>query len=255
MAHKTGSSRSSNQTVKEGSNAVSISIAAPDGVMPLSLGIEIPGGRSQHVIERGVRLPHQRRELYSTAQSYQTAAEFHLVLGERPLVQDNISLCRIRVRNVKWSGAGVPKIELVFDLDKQGRLSVSTDNKDRKRDEILVHNLKEQVSAEEVQAALDDAHQHAEKDDETRAAIQDMLDAYKLLDTAYEHYSLAKRKMSFFEQRGYKKIRGRVEAALRVMPPDITPASMRALHDAVEQLKVKDERLEQLSIEVAKWWK
>ena len=68
--------------------------------------MELPGGYVSEAVPSGVRLPHTATAMFSTADSFQLAAEFHILMGNRPLACDNIPLCRIRVRNIKWSGAG-----------------------------------------------------------------------------------------------------------------------------------------------------
>ena len=98
-----------------------IHVDAPDGVLPLALNVELPGGYVSEAVPSGVRLPHTATAMFSTADSFQLAAEFHILMGNRPLACDNIPLCRIRVRNIKWSGAGVPQIELRFDNDQATR--------------------------------------------------------------------------------------------------------------------------------------
>ena len=79
-----------------------IHVDAPDGVLPLALNVELPGGYVSEAVPSGVRLPHTATAMFSTADSFQLAAEFHILMGNRPLACDNIPLCRIRVRNIKW---------------------------------------------------------------------------------------------------------------------------------------------------------
>ena len=123
-----------------------IHVDAPDGVLPLALNVELPGGYVSEAVPSGVRLPHTATAMFSTADSFQLAAEFHILMGNRPLACDNIPLCRIRVRNIKWSGAGVPQIELRFDIDEAGMLTVSAANLDRSNAEIVVFTAGDEVA-------------------------------------------------------------------------------------------------------------
>ena len=127
-----------------------IHVDAPDGVLPLALNVELPGGYVSEAVPSGVRLPHTATAMFSTADSFQLAAEFHILMGNRPLACDNIPLCRIRVRNIKWSGAGVPQIELRFDIDEAGMLTVSAANLDRSNAEIVVFTAGDEVAHDDV---------------------------------------------------------------------------------------------------------
>lgn len=92
-------------------------IDAPDGVLPLALNMELPGGYVSEAVPT-YAAPLRNRDVLLTADSFQLAAGFHILAGNRPLACDNIPRAA-SVRNIKWSGAGVPQIELRFDIDKQ----------------------------------------------------------------------------------------------------------------------------------------
>ena len=223
-------------------------------IMPVSLNIEVPGGRSERVIEKGVRLPFHHTALYSTADAYQMAAEFHIVLGERPLARDNIDACRVRVRNLKWSGAGVPKIELAFDIDKTGLITIEAANKDKKSTELLAHIEQPCISADALAATLADAEACAEEDAHHRENIDLMLSGYYLLDEAFERFSLAKRRMDFGRKRAYKAARKRLQTALQIMPPEATDATMAELSGALDAFRVRYDDMEEDYLRVKSWW-
>ena len=153
-----------------------IRLDLPDGVLPLALNVELPGGYVSEVVPSDVSVPHAVSKMFSTADSFQLAAEFHILMGNRPLARDGIDLCRIRVRNIKWSGAGVPQIELSFELDETGLLTVSAANLDRSNAEIVVFTARDEVSRDDIQQALADARTHEATDQATRDLIQHMLD-------------------------------------------------------------------------------
>lgn len=231
-----------------------VQLELTDGTLPLSLGIEVPGGRVQPVLARGVRAPHRHTELYSTADPFQMAAEFHIVMGERPLCRDNLDVARVRVRNVKWSGAGVPKIEIAFAIDKNGLLSISTTNKDKKNTEMLAHVATPFVSADKAAAALADAEKHRDLDEQHRKNIETMLSGYYLLDEGYERFSIAKRRMGLMRKRAYKNARNRLQKALNVMPPEATEATMAELEEALGAYREAYEALEPDYKAVMAWW-
>ena len=236
-------------------DAVRIKFDLDDQTLPLGLGIQIGGGRNLTIIEAGSHLPIHHTQIFSTEDSYQMAAEFNILFGDRPLARDNISLGRIRVRNIKWSAGGEPKIELSLEMDKQGVLTITANNKDKKRNEILTFDVKEHVTKQDIVVAIDDIAQHAEEDARHRAEIDDMLDAYRLRDDAYEHFSVAKRKMGFAAQRSYKSARKRLASALDVMPPEATEQSMAELRAAVRQLRTIDADMQEKQAAVEGWYK
>lgn len=235
-------------------NEVSLVIEPKDGTLPLPICIEIPGGRAHEVIPAGVRLPHETTQLFSTADSHQLAAEFHLVAGSRPLVRDNIELGRVRVRDVKWAGAGRPKLEIAFDLAEDGTLTIAAANLDRKRTEMLAWLATERVTAEQVEQALEDTKAAQAHDEWVEQCIDEMLVGYALLDTAYERYAMAKKKMNYFQKRQYKTARKRLEKALNVMPPEATEETMAELREARGEFDALYEGQKDLYDAVMAWY-
>lgn len=222
--------------------------------LPISVSIEVPGGRTQRVLEAGIRLPHRHTELYSTADAHQMAAEFHIVMGERTLARDNLDVARLRVRNLKWSGAGVPKIEIAFDIDKAGLLAIEIVNKDRKSTELLAYVAMPAISAKAIGDAQADALAHREEDEEHERNIEMMLSGYLLLDQAYERYAIAKRRMGFSRKRAYKQTRRELEKSLNVMPPEATKATMAELEAALDAFRSTYADMEPDYRAVMSWW-
>ncbi len=213
---------------------VSVVIEPRNGALALPVCIEIPGGRAHEVIPAGVKLPYKTTQLFSTVDPYQLAAEFHLVAGSRPLVKDNIELGRVRIRDVKWAGAGKPKLEVSFNVAKDGTLTIGADNLDKKRTEMLAWLATDRVSAEQVRSAEEQAQAAREHDEWVDKCIDEMLVGYSLMDAAYERYAVAKKKLNPLQTREYKQARRRLEKALNVMPPEATAETMAELNAARE---------------------
>ena len=227
----------------------------PDRVLPLALNIELPGGYVSEAVPSGVRTPFNTVKMFSTAGSFQLAAEFNIVMGNRPLARDNIALCRIRVRNIKWSGAGVPQIELRFEIDEAGCMTISADNLDRSNAEIVVFMARTEVSSAEVRQALADANDHETEDKATRNLIQNMLDCYALVGTTNDYYSAAKRKMSHSEKSAYKQARKRLEAALSVDVCDATAETAAEIDAATAAFRNQRQAILPLYKQVMDWYK
>lgn len=232
-----------------------IRLDLPDGVLPLALNVELPGGYVSEVVPSDVRVPHAVSKMFSTADSFQLAAEFHILMGNRPLARDGIDLCRIRVRNIKWSGAGVPQIELSFELDEAGLLTVSAANLDRSNAEIVVFTARDEVSRDDIQQALADARTHEATDQATRDLIQHMLDCYALIGTTNDYYSAAKKKMSHGAKTAYKQIRKRLEKALSVEVTDATDETVAELRAAEAAFREQRQQILPLYKQVMDWYK
>lgn len=232
-----------------------IHVDAPDGVLPLALNVELPGGYVSEAVPSGVRLPHTATAMFSTADSFQLAAEFHILMGNRPLACDNIPLCRIRVRNTKWSGAGVPQIELRFDIDEAGMLTVSAANLDRSNAEIVVFTAGDEVAHDDVRRALADADEHKADDQATRDLIQKMLDCYALIGATNDYYSAAKKKMGRSAKSAYKQARKRLEQALSVDVADATDDTTAELHAAEAAFRDQRQQILPLYKQVMDWYR
>lgn len=232
-----------------------IHVDAPDGVLPLALNVELPGGYVSEAVPSGVRLPHTATAMFSTADSFQLAAEFHILMGNRPLACDNIPLCRIRVRNIKWSGAGVPQIELRFDIDEAGMLTVSAANLDRSNAEIVVFTAGDEVAHGDVRRALADADEHKADDQATRDLIQKMLDCYALIGATNDYYSAAKKKMGHGAKSAYKQARKRLEQALSVDVADATDDTTTELHAAEAAFRDQRQQILPLYKQVMDWYR
>lgn len=223
--------------------SVHIELEPGEAELPLALGVEISGGRTMTIVEAGTPLPITYSRVFSTEGSYQMAAEFHIMLGDRPLAKDCLSLCRIRIRDLRWSSAGVPKIELAISMDRTGMLSISVANLDRKHTEVKTTMAMSSISHKNLQEALEDALLNTEKDTETRNAIADMLEGYQFRDDVYERYSVVKRKMGYSERRSYKTARNRLDKALAIMPPEADARSIEELCASLAQMREIDKLL------------
>ena len=140
-------------------------------VTPLSLGIETLGGVATKLIERNAKIPTSKAQVFSTAADNQTSVEVHVVQGERELARDNKSLGRFILDGILAAPRGMPQVEVTFDIDTNGILSVKAKDKGTGKEQHITIQGSTGLSKEEVEKMQKDAELHAEEDKKRREAI------------------------------------------------------------------------------------
>ncbi len=156
-------------------------------VIPLSLGLETLGGVMTKVIERNTTIPVRRTEVFSTAEDNQPAVDVVALQGERERAADNRVLGRFRLENIRPAPRGVPQIEVTFDVDANGILSVSAKDKDTGAEQAITISGTSNLDTSEVDRMIADAESHRDED----ARIRTMVDARNDLEAAT--YQLVRR--------------------------------------------------------------
>jgi molecular chaperone DnaK len=133
-------------------------------VTPLSLGIETLGGVSTKLIERNTTIPVRKSEVFSTAADNQTAVDIHVLQGERELARDNRTLGNFRLEGIRPAPRGGPQIEVTFDIDANGILTVTAKDKETGKEQKVTISGSTQLAKEEIDRMVQDAQAHAEED-------------------------------------------------------------------------------------------
>jgi molecular chaperone DnaK len=133
-------------------------------VTPLSLGVETLGSITNVVIERNTTIPTKKSQVYSTAADNQTQVEIHVVQGERKMAGDNKSLGKFILDGIPPAPRGVPQIEVTFDIDANGILNVSAQDKATGRQQKITITASSGLSEEEIERMVDEAKKHAAED-------------------------------------------------------------------------------------------
>lgn len=141
-------------------------------VTPLSLSIETVGGVATRLVERNSTLPIHYSQIFSTAAPFQTAVEIHVLQGERPMAKDNKTIGRFKLKGIKRAPAGVPQINVTFDLDTNGILTVSAKDLGTGKEQSITITANEKMSDAEIEQAIRDAEQYAEQDKLRREALE-----------------------------------------------------------------------------------
>lgn len=150
-------------------------------VTPLSLSIETVGGVATRIVQRNTTLPARYSQIFSTAAPYQRNVEIHVLQGERPMARDNKTIGKFRLKGIKPAPAGVPQIEVTFDIDANGILKVSARDLDTGKEQSITITADDRMSDIEIQQAMQDAQNYASQDQIRKDAIELIGDANKLL--------------------------------------------------------------------------
>ncbi|MAJ58641.1 MAG: molecular chaperone DnaK [bacterium TMED88] len=180
---KSATGKEPNQTVNP-DEVVAIGAAVQGGVLsgdvkdillldvtPLSLGVETMGSVVNVMVPRNTTIPTNKTEIYSTAMDGQTTVEIHVLQGERQMVSDNKSLGTFRLDGIPAAPRGVPQVEVAFDVDANGILSVTAKDKGSGKEQSITITGASTLSEEEVNRMVKDAVANADSDQQKRDAI------------------------------------------------------------------------------------
>jgi molecular chaperone DnaK len=152
-------------------------------VTPLSLGIETLGGVMTTLIERNTTIPIEKKEVFSTADDNQTAVDIHVLQGERPMANDNMTLGRFRLDGIPPAPRGMPQIEVGFDIDANGILNVMAKDKATGKEQKVTITASTNLADGDVDRMVEEAQKHTAEDEKRR----EMAEARNMGDTmAYQ---------------------------------------------------------------------
>jgi molecular chaperone DnaK len=175
-------------------------------VTPLSLGVETLGGVMTKIIARNTTIPVKKSEMFSTAVDNQTNVEIHILQGERELVAGNKSLGNFRLDGIPAADRGVPQIEVTFDIDVDGILSVKAREKETGVEQSVTIQGASNLSENEVDEMLNEAEKFATADKEKRQTIDLKNQAEALCFEAEKELSLFKDNISEDKQQNITKL-------------------------------------------------
>ncbi|WQW68163.1 molecular chaperone DnaK [Helicobacter pylori] len=141
-------------------------------VTPLSLGIETLGGVMTKVIDRGTTIPAKKSQVFSTAEDNQPAVSIMVLQGERELARDNKSLGKFDLQGIAPAPRGVPQIEVTFDIDANGILTVSAQDKNTGKSQEIKISGSSGLSDSEIEKMVKDAELHKEEDARKKEVIE-----------------------------------------------------------------------------------
>ena len=140
-------------------------------VTPLSLGIETLGGVFTRIIDRNTTIPVKKSQVFSTAADSQTSVEIHILQGEREMAANNTTLGRFTLDGIPAAPRGVPQIEVTFDIDANGIVNVSAQDKGTGKETHITITSSTNMSQEDIDKAIKDAEKYAEEDKKQKEAV------------------------------------------------------------------------------------
>ncbi|MHC4694803.1 MAG: Hsp70 family protein, partial [Planctomycetota bacterium] len=205
-------------------------------VTPLSLGVETLGGVMTRLIDRNTTIPTSKKEIFSTAADSQTTVDIHVLQGEREFANDNRTLGRFQLTEIPPAPRGIPQIEVAFDIDANGILSVSAKDLGTGKQQSIEIKSSSGLSEGEINKMTKDAESHAEEDKKKRELIDLKNQADQLI------YSTEKT----LKEHGDKvpaETRGNIESAVNNLKEAVKGDNADAIRKAVENLSTVGQEL------------
>ena len=216
-------------------------------VTPLSLSIETVGGVATRLVERNTTLPVHYSQIFSTAAPFQSSVEIHVLQGERPMAKDNKTIGKFKLKGIKRAPAGVPQIEVTFNIDANGILKVSAKNLDTGKEQSITITANEKMSDDEIEQAIRDAEQYAAQDKQYRDALSLCGEAQVLLASTEQALNLCGKKLEKTEKKQVKSDCDALRKLLsRAKPEKLSEADLSNIRSAMSTVESSGSHVRQL---------
>ncbi|MBI5655200.1 molecular chaperone DnaK [Candidatus Uhrbacteria bacterium] len=193
-------------------------------VTPLSLGIETLGGVMTRVIERNTTIPTSKSQIFSTAADGQTSVEVHVLQGERGMAADNRTLGKFTLSGIPTAPRGVPQVEVSFDIDANGILSVKAVDKATNKEQKITITASTNLSKDDIERMKKDAEMHDSEDKKRR----DLIEARNMAESMIYTTEKMMKEAKDVDEADRKAVEEKIEALKKVKDTDDVEAIKKA---------------------------
>jgi molecular chaperone DnaK len=208
-------------------------------VVPLTLSIETLGGIAHPMIPKNTPIPYSKKEIFTTAEDNQTVVEIHVVQGERPMAQDNKTLARFLLEGIPPAPRGVPQIEVTFDIDQNGILTVTAIDKATQKSQSVKITNSVNLSKEEIERLKKEAEEYAAEDFRKRKLAESKNQADNLI---YQ----AKKLLQEYQDKISQDLKEKIEEKIKELE------NVKNTAQSFEEIDDKIKELNQLLQEIGK---
>lgn len=207
-------------------------------VTPMSLSIETMGGIASRLIERNTTIPTRHSQIFTTAGNFQTSVDIKVFQGERKFTRDNKLLGNFRLNGIKRAMAGVPQIEVTFDIDVNGIVNVSAKDLGTGREQSITITSSSNMTEEEIAKARWEAEIYSKQDEAYQSFIDIREDAVKTLNEANNALAANKKVWEKDKKKNVKAQIGHLGKLISKAPIDkLNEGKAASMHEASEAVK------------------
>lgn len=207
-------------------------------VTPLTLSIETVGGVATRLIDRNSTIPCRKSQVFSTAMNFQTSVEIKVLQGERQFARDNKLLGTFRLNGIRRAPAGVPQIEVTFDIDANGIVNVSARDLETGREQGITITTSSNLSDAEIEKAMREAAEYEESDGTRMEAFETINDARAAIDDAQIKL---RENLKTIDKNTKQQVKADVDYVSRLIrratPEKMSEADIAELKSAIDRLK------------------
>ena len=208
-------------------------------VTPLSLGIETMGGVFTKLIDRNTTIPTSKSQVFSTAADSQTAVDIHVLQGERPMANDNKTLGRFQLTDIPPAPRGIPQIEVSFDIDKNGIVSVRAKDLGTNKEQTITIKSSSGLSEEEIDRMVREAEENADADAKRKEEVELRNEADQLVFQTEKTLKDLEGKVDEAEVTKANAAKDELKAAIEKNDLDEIRTKKDALSEIVQNLTMK----------------